>query len=131
MASSAFIFLLISALLQQRNMLDAEMLEIFDMCNENGFLAILDEARWQFQYPGRNSASPVQRQPDRDCCLDCGQCQPLKTVIIRITYPNSCSLKYDELDLRLRDMLKASGIEQKEPMTEVDAEKETSEATLG
>ena len=39
--------------------------------------------------------------------------KPVKTVIIRITHPNSCSLKYDELDLKLRDMLVASGIEPK------------------
>ena len=37
--------------------------------------------------------------------------KPATTVTIRITYPNSCSLKYDEADLRLRDMLAASGIE--------------------
>jgi hypothetical protein len=55
--------------------------------------------------------------------------KPPKTVIIRITYPNSCSLKYDELDLRLRDMLEASGIEPKEPMAEIDAGKEITEAT--
>jgi hypothetical protein len=41
--------------------------------------------------------------------------KPPKAVTIRITYPNSCSLKYDELDLKLRDMLGASGIEPKEP----------------
>ena len=41
--------------------------------------------------------------------------KPPKTVTIRITHPNSCSLKYDELDLKLRDMLDASGIEPKEP----------------
>jgi hypothetical protein len=52
-----------------------------------------------------------------------------KTFIIRITYPNSCSLKYDELDLRLRDMLEASGIEPKEPMEESDASKEKAEVT--
>ena len=34
-----------------------------------------------------------------------------KTHTLRITHPNSCSLKYDELDLKLRDMLAASGIE--------------------
>ena len=44
--------------------------------------------------------------------------KPAKQVIFRITYPNSCSLKYDELDLKLRDMLEASGIEPKE-LTEV------------
>lgn len=41
--------------------------------------------------------------------------KPPKAVTIRITHPNSCSLKYDELDLTLRDMLHASGIEPKEP----------------
>jgi hypothetical protein len=39
--------------------------------------------------------------------------KPPKVVTIRITHPNSCSLKYDELDLNLRDMLHASGIEPK------------------
>ena len=39
--------------------------------------------------------------------------KPAKTVTIRITHPNSCSLKYDELDLKLREMLEASGIEPK------------------
>ena len=41
--------------------------------------------------------------------------KPPKVVTIRITHPNSCSLKYDELDLKLRDMLNDSGIEPKEP----------------
>lgn len=47
--------------------------------------------------------------------------KPAKTVTIRITHPNSCSLKYDELDLKLRDMLAASGIEPKELAEEVGA----------
>ncbi len=38
-----------------------------------------------------------------------------RKVSFRITHPNSCSLKYDELDGSLRDMLEASGIEPKEP----------------
>jgi hypothetical protein len=42
--------------------------------------------------------------------------KPAKRITIRITYPNSCSLKYDELGLKLRDMLVASGIEPKEPV---------------
>ncbi len=42
--------------------------------------------------------------------------KPAKTVTIRLTHPNSCSLKYDETDLKLRDMLEASGIEPKEPV---------------
>ena len=41
--------------------------------------------------------------------------KPAKIIPIRITYPNSCSLKYDELGMKLRDMLEASGIEPKEP----------------
>ncbi len=40
--------------------------------------------------------------------------KPPKRVIFRITYPNSCSLKYDDLGLKLRAMLEASGIELKE-----------------
>lgn len=48
--------------------------------------------------------------------------KPPKRVTIRITHPNSCSLKYDELDLRLRDMLEASGIELKEPPQEAGAD---------
>ena len=47
--------------------------------------------------------------------------KPPKAVTIRITHPNSCSLKYDELDLKLRDMLNASGIEPKEPAEATDA----------
>ncbi len=41
--------------------------------------------------------------------------KPAKRVTIRITYPNSCSLKYDKLGLKLRAMLVSSGIEPKEP----------------
>lgn len=48
--------------------------------------------------------------------------KPAKAFPIRITYPNSCSLKYDELDLKLRDMLEASGIEPKESATETEVE---------
>jgi hypothetical protein len=47
--------------------------------------------------------------------------KPPKSVTIRITHPNSCSLKYDELDLKLRDMLEASGIEPKQPTDELEA----------
>ncbi len=41
--------------------------------------------------------------------------KPARRVPIRITYPNSCSLKYDERDLKLRAMLEASGLEPREP----------------
>ena len=47
--------------------------------------------------------------------------KPAKTVTIRITHPNSCSLKYDELDLKLRDMLVASKLEPRLPAEEVEA----------
>ena len=44
---------------------------------------------------------------------------PARKVPVRLTYPtaslNSCSLKYDAQDLKLRAMLEASGIELKEP----------------
>lgn len=53
--------------------------------------------------------------------------KPAKTVTIRITHPNSCSLKYDELDLRLRDMLEASGIEPREPSEDEGAGKSQAE----
>ncbi|MFO7646174.1 MAG: hypothetical protein R6W95_17460 [Desulfosarcina sp.] len=48
--------------------------------------------------------------------------KPPKRVTVRITYPNSCSLKYDEIGLKLRDMLEASGIEPKEPAESVEGQ---------
>jgi hypothetical protein len=57
--------------------------------------------------------------------VDAGK--PARVVAIRITYPNSCSLKYDELGMKLRDMLEASGIEPKDP-AEVEEAAETAEA---
>lgn len=47
--------------------------------------------------------------------------KPLKTLTVRITYPNSCSLKYDELDLKLRTMLHDSSIEPKESTEALEA----------
>ena len=44
--------------------------------------------------------------------------RPATKVPIRIARPNSCSLKYDERDLKLRAMLETSGIELKEPSPE-------------
>ncbi len=44
--------------------------------------------------------------------------KPAKRVTFRITHPNTCSLKYDERDLKLRAMLEASGLEPKEPTKE-------------
>jgi len=52
-----------------------------------------------------------------------------KSVTVRITYPNSCSLKYDDVDLKLREMLVASGIEPREPGEGLElAEAEAAEA---
>ncbi len=50
-----------------------------------------------------------------------------KQASIRITHPNSCSLKYDELDNKLRAMLVASGIEPQIPQPSLSAE-DTNEA---
>lgn len=41
--------------------------------------------------------------------------KPPKRVTFRITHPNTCSLKYDERDLKLHAMLESSGLEPKEP----------------
>ncbi len=42
-----------------------------------------------------------------------------KVVKVRITHPNSCSLKYEESDLKLRDMLSSSGLEPREINTSI------------
>lgn len=47
--------------------------------------------------------------------------KPSRVVTIRISHPNSCSLKYDEVGLKLRDMLEASGIEPKDMVEETEA----------
>ena len=47
--------------------------------------------------------------------------KPAVQVPIRIARPNSCSLKYDERDLKLRAMLEVSGIELKEPSPEMNS----------
>jgi hypothetical protein len=43
-----------------------------------------------------------------------------KVVKVRITHPNSCSLKYEEMDLKLRDMLSTSGLEPREINTAIE-----------
>ena len=57
--------------------------------------------------------------------------KPPKTVNIRITHPNSCSLKYDEIDLSLRQMLEASGIEPRAPAPMAGADAGASPAAAG
>jgi len=55
--------------------------------------------------------------------------KPPKSVTVRITHPNSCSLKYDDVDLKLRQMLVDSGIEPREPTERMElAETETADA---
>lgn len=55
--------------------------------------------------------------------------KPPKAVTVRITHPNSCSLKYDDVDLKLRQMLVDSGIEPREPSEGLElAEMGTAEA---
>ena len=44
-----------------------------------------------------------------------------KNAPIRITHPNSCSLKYDDLGLKLRAMLVESGIEPKMPPSNTES----------
>jgi hypothetical protein len=52
-----------------------------------------------------------------------------KSAAVRITYPNSCSLKYDDVDLKLRAMLVDSGIEPRESTESMElAEAEAVEA---
>lgn len=60
--------------------------------------------------------------------VDVNEDKPSKKLTIRITHPNSCSLKYDELGLRLRAMLAASGIEPKEPADALEPIPEQAEA---
>ena len=43
-----------------------------------------------------------------------------KVVKVRITHPNSCSLKYEQMDLKLRDMLSTSGLEPREINTVIE-----------
>lgn len=43
-----------------------------------------------------------------------------KSFTVRIAHPNSCSLKYDDVDQKLREMLAASGIEPKEPTEDLE-----------
>ena len=51
--------------------------------------------------------------------------KPAKSITIRITHPNSCSLKYDQIDLKLRAMLESSGIELTEATeTETDSDQD-------
>lgn len=67
---------------------------------------------------GKNCVVEVAVEPDK----------PSKSVTIRITHPNSCSLKYDDMDLKLREMLAASGIEPREPAHQETVQAEIAKA---
>ncbi len=55
--------------------------------------------------------------------------EKVKSVTVRITHPNTCSLKYDDVELKLRAMLVDSGIEPREPTESMElAEAEATEA---
>jgi len=58
-----------------------------------------------------NTPNSCGRTPALDCSAKLA-----KSHALRITQPNSCSLKYDELDLKLHDMLATSGIEPTAPV---------------
>lgn len=49
--------------------------------------------------------------------------KPAKSITFRVTHPNSCSLKYDEVGIKLRGMLTSSGIEPKEPVKSTKGKK--------
>jgi hypothetical protein len=69
---------------------------------------IVDQLRWFLtirMYNVTQVELAVQTVIDPD--------KPAKLTTVRLTHPNSCSLKYDEIGLRLRDMLEISGIEPK------------------
>lgn len=47
--------------------------------------------------------------------------KPQKNISFSLSYPNSCSLKYNDIGLKLRSMLEASGIEPKEATNQDEA----------
>ena len=75
--------------------------ELLESIGRSVNLALYDITQVEF------SASIVE-EPDK----------PSKRVTFHLTYPNTCSLKYDERGLKLRAMLEASGLEPKEPAKE-------------
>lgn len=49
----------------ERNTMEVEFREVFDLCCDKGFLAIHDEARW----PLRDTPEALVQLVDRECCL--------------------------------------------------------------
>ncbi len=85
--------------------------------NPDAVYDLLDEIRASLRL---SMYSVTQVELAASVVTDAGK--PAKMVAIRITYPNSCSLRYDEVGLKLRAMLEASGIEPKEPAENAGAE---------
>lgn len=96
---------------------DRITLEADSSDNPEAVYDLLDQIRTSLHL---SMYSPTQVELAASVVVDMDK--PAKTVAIRITYPNSCSLRYDELGLRLRAMLEASGIEPKEPAKNAGAE---------
>jgi hypothetical protein len=69
-------------------------------------------------------------QVELSATVTVGVDKPTKQVTFRITYPNSCSLKYDDMDLKLREMLVASKIEPRNPTQEPVGESELEPAEV-
>lgn len=66
---------------------------------------------------GQHEPLHLYRVQQAELCASIGQegrAKP-RRITFYITYPNTCSLKYDDMDLRLRQMLEASGIEPRSP----------------
>jgi hypothetical protein len=55
----------------------------------------------------------------------------IRNVSIRITHPNTCSLKHEDMDQKLRQMLVASGIEPRPPAAEPAKESADASAAAG
>jgi hypothetical protein len=91
--------------------------------NANALYDLLDEVGKELPL-GYYNVTQVEISATMKLAID----KPQKQVTFRITYPNSCSLKYDDFDLRLREMLTLSGIEPKTPVKTAGDELESAEA---
>ena len=87
---------------------DRITLEVDPSINPNAVYDLLDQVRKSL-YLSMYSITQVELVATVMTDTD----KSAKVVTIRITHPNSCSLKYDALGLKLRDMLETSGIEPK------------------
>lgn len=93
-------------------------LEADSSSNPDAIYDLLERIKWSLPFTQFNI---TQVELAASVTID-GNKRP-KTTTIRLTYPNSCSLKYDEIGLKLRDVLEASGLEPK-ALAEVPEEEE-------